>query len=142
MNFDALRSEASAIQFFPFNSEQKRGGVAVKSVMCLPFLIILVCGCFTLVNQHPNELLTQFQPDSSVHVHWKGAAEIVLGSCTHYMDENASLAEMSGDKVNNRVSLYHNIICRKDFNISLCLDSSFKTVLLLFMCFFFTILKL
>ncbi|CAA7048833.1 unnamed protein product [Microthlaspi erraticum] len=69
MNFDALRSAASAIQFFPFNSEQKRGGVAVKS------------------------------QDSSVHVHWKGAAEIVLGSCTHYMDENASLADMSGDKM-------------------------------------------
>ncbi|XP_009128346.1 calcium-transporting ATPase 10, plasma membrane-type isoform X1 [Brassica rapa] len=71
MNFDALRSESSAIHFFPFNSEQKRGGVAVKS----------------------------FQPDSSVHVHWKGAAEIVLGSCTHYMDENESLVGMSGEKM-------------------------------------------
>ncbi|CAH2077539.1 unnamed protein product [Thlaspi arvense] len=69
MNFDALRSESSAIQFFPFNSEQKRGGVAVKS------------------------------PDSSVRVHWKGAAEIVLGSCTHFMDENESLVDMSGDKM-------------------------------------------
>ncbi|RID77881.1 hypothetical protein BRARA_A00753 [Brassica rapa] len=69
MNFDALRSESSAIHFFPFNSEQKRGGVAVKS------------------------------PDSSVHVHWKGAAEIVLGSCTHYMDENESLVDMSGEKM-------------------------------------------
>ncbi|KAJ4899354.1 plasma membrane-type protein [Raphanus sativus] len=71
MNFDAVRSESSAVQFFPFNSEQKRGGVAVKS----------------------------FQPDSSVHVHWKGAAEIVLGSCTHYMDENESLVDMSSDKM-------------------------------------------
>ncbi|CAN6915337.1 unnamed protein product [Brassica oleracea] len=69
MNFDALRSESSAVHFFPFNSEQKRGGVAVKS------------------------------PDSTVHVHWKGAAEIVLGSCTHYMDENESPVDMSGDKM-------------------------------------------
>ncbi|CAN8230013.1 unnamed protein product [Cochlearia groenlandica] len=69
MNFDALRSESSAIQFFPFNSEKKRGGVAVKS------------------------------PDSSVHVHWKGAAEIVLGSCTHYMDEHESFVDMSEDKM-------------------------------------------
>ncbi|KAH0901267.1 hypothetical protein HID58_040770 [Brassica napus] len=69
MNFDALRSESSAVHFFPFNSEQKRGGVAVKSA------------------------------DSSVHVHWKGAAEIVLGSCTHYMDENESLVDMSGEKM-------------------------------------------
>ncbi|KAG5407315.1 hypothetical protein IGI04_013434 [Brassica rapa subsp. trilocularis] len=69
MDFDALRSESSAVHFFPFNSEQKRGGVAVKS------------------------------PDSTVHVHWKGAAEIVLGSCTHYMDENESPVDMSGDKM-------------------------------------------
>ncbi|KAG5413158.1 hypothetical protein IGI04_000725 [Brassica rapa subsp. trilocularis] len=79
MNFDALRSESSAIHFFPFNSEQKRGGVAVKS--------------------YSNKVLIQFQPDSSVHVHWKGAAEIVLGSCTHYMDENESLVGMSGEKM-------------------------------------------
>ncbi|KAL0726682.1 hypothetical protein Bca4012_022775 [Brassica carinata] len=83
MNFDALRSESSAVQFFPFNSEQKRGGVAVKS------------------------------PDSSVHVHWKGAAEIVLGSCTHYMDENESLVDMSGEKVGNSVSLCRDIVCTK-----------------------------
>ncbi|ESQ54246.1 hypothetical protein EUTSA_v10024281mg [Eutrema salsugineum] len=69
MNFDSLRSASSAVQFVPFNSEQKRGGVAVKS------------------------------PDSTVHVYWKGAAEIVLGSCTHYMDENESLVDMSGDKM-------------------------------------------
>ncbi|CAA0396960.1 Calcium-transporting ATPase 10, plasma membrane-type [Arabidopsis thaliana] len=69
MDFDALKSESSAVQFFPFNSEKKRGGVAVKS------------------------------PDSSVHVHWKGAAEIVLGSCTHYMDESESFVDMSEDKM-------------------------------------------
>ena len=45
--------------------------------------------------------LIQFQPDSTVHVHWKGAAEIVLGSCTHYMDENESPVDMSGDKVDH-----------------------------------------
>ncbi|RIA04867.1 hypothetical protein BRARA_K00865 [Brassica rapa] len=39
------------------------------------------------------------KPDSTVHVHWKGAAEIVLGSCTHYMDENESPVDMSGDKM-------------------------------------------
>lgn len=58
MNFDVSRSTSSIIHAFPFNSEKKRGGVAVKL------------------------------PDSDVHVHWKGAAEIVLASCTAYMDEN------------------------------------------------------
>lgn len=42
MDFDALRSESSAVQFFPFNSEKKRGGVAVKSVMCFHFLNIVL----------------------------------------------------------------------------------------------------
>ncbi|CDP12667.1 unnamed protein product [Coffea canephora] len=58
MNFDVIRSSSSIIHAFPFNSEKKRGGVAVKL------------------------------PDSDIHVHWKGAAEIVLASCTAYMDEN------------------------------------------------------
>ena len=32
MNFDGKRSESSIIHAFPFNSEKKRGGVAVKTV--------------------------------------------------------------------------------------------------------------
>ena len=32
MNFDLLRSESMILQVFPFNSEKKRGGVAVKLV--------------------------------------------------------------------------------------------------------------
>lgn len=32
MNFDAVRSESSIIHVFPFNSEKKRGGVALKLV--------------------------------------------------------------------------------------------------------------
>ncbi|CAI9099300.1 OLC1v1036095C1 [Oldenlandia corymbosa var. corymbosa] len=58
MNFDDVRSKSMIIHAFPFNSEKKRGGVAVKL------------------------------PESEVHIHWKGAAEIVLSSCTSYMDEN------------------------------------------------------
>ncbi|KAF7806693.1 calcium-transporting ATPase 10, plasma membrane-type-like isoform X1 [Senna tora] len=37
--------------------------------------------------------------DSKVHVHWKGAAEIVLGSCTSYMDANGQLVEMDQEKM-------------------------------------------
>lgn len=33
MNFDLVRSNSSIIHAFPFNSEKKRGGVAVKLVM-------------------------------------------------------------------------------------------------------------
>ncbi|KAI3811457.1 hypothetical protein L1987_21181 [Smallanthus sonchifolius] len=69
MNFEVVRSESSIIHAFPFNSEKKRGGVAVK------------------------------RPDSQVHVHWKGAAEIVLAACTTYMDSNEQLVPLDDEKV-------------------------------------------
>ncbi|KAK9059539.1 hypothetical protein SSX86_020243 [Deinandra increscens subsp. villosa] len=69
MNFEAVRLESSVIHVFPFNSEKKRGGVAVK------------------------------RSDSEVHVHWKGAAEIVLAACTRYMDSNEQLVPLDEGKV-------------------------------------------
>jgi Ca2+-transporting ATPase len=39
------------------------------------------------------------QTDSDVHIHWKGAAEIVLACCTGYIDANDQLVEMSEEKV-------------------------------------------
>ncbi|XP_009757245.1 calcium-transporting ATPase 8, plasma membrane-type [Nicotiana tabacum] len=71
MNFDAVQSEASIIHAFPFNSEKKRGGVAVKL------------------------------HDSEVHLHWKGAAEIVLSCCTSFIDENGSVVPLGDDKVSH-----------------------------------------
>ncbi|KAF4403568.1 hypothetical protein G4B88_002421, partial [Cannabis sativa] len=68
MNFEAVRSESTIIHVFPFSSEKKRGGVAVKL------------------------------PDSQVHVHWKGAAEIVLASCTQYIDESNQAVAMDEEK--------------------------------------------
>ncbi|KAI3775302.1 hypothetical protein L1987_49873 [Smallanthus sonchifolius] len=69
MNFDAVRSESTIVHAFPFNSEKKRGGVAVKL------------------------------SDSEIHIHWKGAAEIVLAACTSYMDTNETLVSLDNDKV-------------------------------------------
>ncbi|XP_059637464.1 calcium-transporting ATPase 10, plasma membrane-type-like [Cornus florida] len=69
MIFDAVRSESSIVHVFPFNSEKKRGGVALKL------------------------------PESEVHIHWKGAAEIVLASCTRYIDLNDSVVPMDDDKM-------------------------------------------
>ncbi|KAG8639700.1 hypothetical protein MANES_14G162600v8 [Manihot esculenta] len=68
MNFDAVRSESTVIHVFPFNSQKKRGGVALQL------------------------------PDSEVHIHWKGAAEIVLASCTAYIDGNDNIMAMDDDK--------------------------------------------
>ncbi|KAF9676463.1 hypothetical protein SADUNF_Sadunf08G0004600 [Salix dunnii] len=61
MDFDVLRAESKILHVFPFNSEKKRGGVAIQTA------------------------------DSNVHIHWKGAAEMVLASCTGYLDSNGSL---------------------------------------------------
>ncbi|TKY72778.1 Calcium-transporting ATPase 8 [Spatholobus suberectus] len=69
MNFTAARSESSIIHVFPFNSEKKRGGVAIQTA------------------------------DSDIHIHWKGAAEIVLACCTGYIDANDQLVGMDEEKM-------------------------------------------
>ncbi|CAN1780226.1 Calcium-transporting ATPase 9, plasma membrane-type [Linum perenne] len=68
MEFDAIKSASTILHVFPFNSEKKRGGVAIKRM------------------------------DNSVHVYWKGAAEIVLASCTGYLDSNGCLQSIDNDK--------------------------------------------
>ncbi|GFP89170.1 calcium-transporting ATPase 8 plasma membrane-type [Phtheirospermum japonicum] len=76
MDFDAVQSDLVIIHAFPFNSEKKRGGVALK------------------------------MSESEVRVHWKGAAEIVLASCTSYIDANDCVVPMDEDKL----SFYKNAI--------------------------------
>ncbi|CAJ2661493.1 calcium-transporting ATPase 9, plasma membrane-type-like isoform X1 [Trifolium pratense] len=68
MNFELIRSSTKIIHVFPFNSEKKRGGVAVKL------------------------------EDSGVHIHWKGAAEIVLGTCTQYLDSDGHRQSIEEEK--------------------------------------------
>ncbi|XP_073098761.1 calcium-transporting ATPase 5, plasma membrane-type isoform X1 [Elaeis guineensis] len=69
MKFDDARSESSILHVFPFNSEKKRGGVAVHV------------------------------GDSEVHVHWKGAAEIVLAQCTSWLGADGFVQPMTPDKL-------------------------------------------
>ncbi|KAG5008585.1 hypothetical protein JHK87_017100 [Glycine soja] len=68
MDFDVIRSNSTVLHVFPFNSEKKRGGVALKL------------------------------GDSGVHIHWKGAAEIVLGTCTQYLDSDGQLQSIEEEK--------------------------------------------
>ncbi|AQK68932.1 Calcium-transporting ATPase 9 plasma membrane-type [Zea mays] len=70
MKFAEERSRSSIIHVSPFNSEKKRAGVAVVA------------------------------RDSNVHVHWKGAAEIVLALCTSWLNVDGSTHEMTPDKAN------------------------------------------
>ncbi|XP_021720329.1 calcium-transporting ATPase 9, plasma membrane-type-like isoform X2 [Chenopodium quinoa] len=75
MKFDAVRSEAIILHVCPFNSEKKRGGVALQL------------------------------SNSDVHIHWKGAAEMVLSSCTQFFDENGSVKP-----IKNEMSFFKGII--------------------------------
>ncbi|KZV28015.1 cation-transporting atpase plant [Dorcoceras hygrometricum] len=71
MDFSAARSDSMIIQAVPFNSEKKRGGVALKL------------------------------SDSEVHVHWKGAAEILIESCSSYIDANDCEIQMDEEKLSH-----------------------------------------
>ncbi|KAH9304952.1 hypothetical protein KI387_009356, partial [Taxus chinensis] len=68
MNFDDERSKSSIVKVFTFNSEKKRGGVALK------------------------------KSPSEVHIHWKGAAEMIIDMCNTWMDNSGSVQEMSPSK--------------------------------------------
>ncbi|KAK6131661.1 hypothetical protein DH2020_034675 [Rehmannia glutinosa] len=70
MDFGAIRSDSVIIHAFPFNSEKKRGGVALKL-------------------------------STGNRVHWKGAAEIVLASCSSYIDANDNVVQMDEDKLSH-----------------------------------------
>lgn len=70
MIFGDIKSKSTVLRVFPFNSEKKRGGVALQV------------------------------GESEVHIHWKGAAEIVLSSCTRWLDADGSVKPMDQDKMN------------------------------------------
>ncbi|KAK9232639.1 hypothetical protein WN943_022887 [Citrus x changshan-huyou] len=144
MKFDRVRSETTVLHVFPFNSEKKRGGVAVKRVMASFYHLYdlnLVMGRILFSNntttlsrrangfkgpvvQYPYDpilncrryLIASYilvsdtsalqQPwqlglaliNSEVHVHWKGAAEMILASCTKYLDTDGQLQSIDGDE--------------------------------------------
>ncbi|KAM0847840.1 hypothetical protein ACQ4PT_054756 [Festuca glaucescens] len=70
MDFNDMRSRSSVLRVLPFNSVKKCGGVAVQV------------------------------SDDNVHIHWKGAAELVLASCRSWLSIDGSAHPMSSDKYN------------------------------------------
>ncbi|KAL6598431.1 hypothetical protein ACP70R_046130 [Stipagrostis hirtigluma subsp. patula] len=70
MKFNETRSKSFVLHVFPFNSEKKRGGVAM-----------------------------QLKGGPEVHIHWKGAPEIILDSCTSWLDADGSIHSMTPEKV-------------------------------------------
>ncbi|XP_047170704.1 calcium-transporting ATPase 8, plasma membrane-type-like [Vigna umbellata] len=97
MHFDDVRSQSSVVHVFPFNSDKKRGGVAIQ--------------------------MTTPQTDSEIHIHWKGAAEIVLGCCTGYIDVNNQLVEMDEEKM----SYFKKVIERMAADSLRCIAIAFRS---------------
>ncbi|KAL6845907.1 hypothetical protein ACP4OV_023355 [Aristida adscensionis] len=68
MDFKDVRSKSSVLHVLPFNSEKKRGGVAVQV------------------------------SDTEACIHWKGAAELLLASCSSWLSTDGSVQPMGSDK--------------------------------------------
>lgn len=126
MDFVAARSNSAIIHAFPFNSEKKRGGVALKLVTHMSIWMVYFSYsviCFNLFNEiagarththicifftcKSNYNYSNFwQSNSEICVHWKGAAEIVLASCTSYIDADDNVVEMDEEKVCSKQQLF------------------------------------
>ncbi|KAL6343634.1 hypothetical protein AAG906_024999 [Vitis piasezkii] len=65
MDMEELKQTCTILQVEAFNSEKKRSGVALRS-----------------------------KADNKVHVHWKGAAEMILAMCSTYYDASGSMRDL------------------------------------------------
>ncbi|KAK7245427.1 hypothetical protein RIF29_40273 [Crotalaria pallida] len=61
MNMDELKQKHKVLHVETFNSEKKRSGIAIRKEF-----------------------------DNTIHVHWKGAAEMILAMCSNYIDSHGT----------------------------------------------------
>ncbi|KAL0376664.1 UNVERIFIED_CONTAM: putative calcium-transporting ATPase 13, plasma membrane-type [Sesamum calycinum] len=66
MDMQAVKRDCEILHVEAFNSEKKRSGVLMKKV-----------------------------EDGTFHVHWKGAAEMILAMCSHYYDMEGNMKALS-----------------------------------------------
>ena len=69
MKMETLKKNCTILHIEAFNSEKKRSGISIRS-----------------------------KSDNTIHVHWKGAAEIILSMCSSYYDASGSTNEMDDDE--------------------------------------------
>ncbi|KAL6841111.1 hypothetical protein ACP4OV_029080 [Aristida adscensionis] len=69
MKFNETRLKSSVVHVSPFNSENRKGGVAVQL------------------------------GGPEVHIHWKGNAEVILDSCTSWLDVDGSKHSITPEKI-------------------------------------------
>ncbi|KAG8370246.1 hypothetical protein BUALT_Bualt14G0097000 [Buddleja alternifolia] len=69
MDMDAVKRDCNIVNVQAFNSEKKRSGILMKKV-----------------------------GDGTSHVHWKGAAEMILALCSHYYDLEGNVKALNDDE--------------------------------------------
>ncbi|XP_011026092.1 PREDICTED: calcium-transporting ATPase 12, plasma membrane-type-like [Populus euphratica] len=69
MDMEKLKESCTILHVETFNSEKKRSGVSIRK-----------------------------KADNTVHVHWKGAAEMILALCSSYYDSHGSIKSMDEDE--------------------------------------------
>ncbi|KAF5785011.1 putative calcium-transporting ATPase [Helianthus annuus] len=67
MDMEKMKQGSTVLHVETFNSKKKRSGVSIR------------------------------RKDNTIHVHWKGAAEMVLGMCSKYYNSNGSKMVINGD---------------------------------------------
>ncbi|KAK6161442.1 hypothetical protein DH2020_004823 [Rehmannia glutinosa] len=70
MDMEAVKRDCNILHVEAFNSEKKRSGVLMKKI----------------------------DHDDTYHVHWKGAAEMILAMCSHYYDSDGKMKELNDNE--------------------------------------------
>lgn len=103
--FVILHLFSNFLEFYNFNFQ-----IAEGHHYDVLYLIVILMRFYSLPPPHSRPLiaLLMLQTDTKAHIHWKGAAEIVLSSCIQYLDSNGCLHPMGEDKVSVNALLYVN----------------------------------
>ncbi|KAK0582913.1 hypothetical protein LWI29_031032 [Acer saccharum] len=78
MDMEKLKQKYSILHVETFNSEKKRSGVSIRKIA-----------------------------DNTLHVHWKGAAEMILAMCSHYYESNGIIKSMDEDGRSKMETIIH-----------------------------------
>ncbi|KAK6913987.1 Cation-transporting P-type ATPase, N-terminal [Dillenia turbinata] len=70
MDMEAMKQNFTIIHVEAFNSEKKRSGVMMRG-----------------------------KSDEMIHVHWKGAAEMILAMCSHYCDPSGAIRALDAEEM-------------------------------------------
>ncbi|XP_057958372.1 putative calcium-transporting ATPase 13, plasma membrane-type [Malania oleifera] len=70
MDMERVKQSCVVLQVEPFNSKKKRSGVSMRKTA-----------------------------DNTVHVHWKGAAEMMLAVCSSYIDASGNIKALDDDEM-------------------------------------------